>query len=52
MSDLGAAEAKLAIKLIELAVKQGWFDKLKDALKKKHRIIVGSHEKVMLDVSI
>jgi energy-coupling factor transporter ATP-binding protein EcfA2 len=40
MSDLGAAEAKLAIKLIELAVKQGWIDRLVDALKKKHRIIV------------
>jgi hypothetical protein len=40
MIDLGDAEARAAIRLLELAIKQGWFDKLRDALKRKHTVLI------------
>lgn len=40
MSDLGLAEAKVAIEAFDLARKRGWFDKLIAACRKKHKILL------------
>ncbi len=40
MMNIGATEAKIAIKIFELAVKQGWLDKLLTAFRKKHTILI------------
>ena len=37
---VGASEAGIAIKLFELAKRQGWLDRLASSFKKKHRILV------------
>jgi energy-coupling factor transporter ATP-binding protein EcfA2 len=40
MMAIGATEAQIAIKVLELAVKQGWLDKFLNAFRKKHTILV------------
>ena len=40
MAGVGISEAVAAIELVQLAHKQGWFDKLITALRKKHRVLV------------
>jgi len=40
---IGATEAKRAIKILEIAIKQGWFDKLLNVFRKKcHLLVLGS----------
>lgn len=36
----GSLETKAAVELIKLAIKQGWFQKLIDAFKTKHKVLV------------
>jgi hypothetical protein len=36
MMAIGATEAQIAIKVLELAVKQGWLDKFLNAFRKKN----------------
>lgn len=40
MTGVGLAEAVATIELVQMAHKQGWFGKLLDALRKKHRVLV------------
>jgi len=39
-AEVGVVAAEAAIKIVELAEKQGWLDRLRTAWKKKHRILV------------
>jgi len=38
--NIGVTEAKIAIKVLEIAIKQGWLDRLLNAFRKKHTILV------------
>ncbi len=40
MPEVGVSAAVAAIELVQLAHKQGWFDRLITALRKKHRVLV------------
>lgn len=53
MTGVGISEAVAAIELVQLAHKQGWFDRLISALKTKHRVLVlgstGTGKTILLD---
>ena len=40
MAEVGISEAVAAIELVQLAHKQGWFDRLITSLRKKHRVLI------------